>query len=160
MALKRHLIGLQIPLELSLVPRHPQPAVRPLLLIGLQANKKWTPRISIIQMLRLRTGPVSLIPKYTGTDTRHSSNLTQTVSQYSIDVPLRLRQDLLGERITPKGIIVTHVTIARQRLGKHSLGVTLSKIGRPVLDNGQINTHSRTREEKCFPWGPWRGIIR
>jgi hypothetical protein len=39
---------------------------------------------------------------------------------------------------------VTHMTIARQRIGKHSPGVTLSTIGHSLLDNGPINTHSRT----------------
>jgi hypothetical protein len=57
--------------------------------------------------------------------------------------------------------IVTHMTIARQRFGKHIPGVTLSKIeGYKLLGKGPINTHSRTKEEKCFPLGPCRGIIR
>jgi hypothetical protein len=30
----------------------------------------------------------------------------------------------------------------------------------PLLGNGPISTHARTTEEKCFPWGPCRGIIR
>jgi hypothetical protein len=56
---------------------------------------------------------------------------------------------------------VTHMTIARQRLGKHIPGVTLSTIkGHPLLGNGSIDTHSRTTEETCFPRGPHRGIIR
>jgi hypothetical protein len=38
---------------------------------------------------------------------------------------------------------VTHVPIARQRLGKHISEVTLSKIeGHLSLGNGPINTHS------------------
>jgi hypothetical protein len=52
------------------------------------------------------------------------------------------------------------MSIARQRHDKHSPGDTLSTIGHPLLGNGRINTHSRTAEEKCFPWGPCRGIIR
>jgi hypothetical protein len=57
--------------------------------------------------------------------------------------------------------IVTHMTIARQRLGKYIPGVTLSTVeGYPSLGNGIINTHSRTREEKCFPWGPCQWYIR
>jgi hypothetical protein len=53
------------------------------------------------------------------------------------------------------------MTIARQRLGKHSPGVTLSTIeGHRLLGNETINKHSRTTEEKCFRWGPCRGNIR
>jgi hypothetical protein len=53
------------------------------------------------------------------------------------------------------------MTIAGQRLGKHSPGVTLSTIeGHPLLGNGPINTHSRTTEEKNFPRGPCREIIK
>jgi hypothetical protein len=32
--------------------------------------------------------------------------------------------------------------IARQQFGKHIPGVTLTKIGRPLLGNEPINTHS------------------
>jgi hypothetical protein len=61
----------------------------------------------------------------------------------------------------PMNNIVTHMTIARQRLGKHCPGITLSTIEEyPLLGNGSINTNSRTTEEKCFLWGPCRGIIR
>jgi hypothetical protein len=53
------------------------------------------------------------------------------------------------------------MAIARQRLDKHNPGVILSKIeGHPLLGNGLINTHSRTAEEKYFPWRPCRGNIR
>jgi hypothetical protein len=53
------------------------------------------------------------------------------------------------------------MTIAKQRLGKHSSGVTLSTTeGYPLLGNRPINTHSSTTEEKCFPWGLCRGIIK
>jgi hypothetical protein len=39
--------------------------------------------------------------------------------------------------------IVTHMSIARQQLGKHIPEVTLSTIERHQLaDNGYINTHS------------------
>jgi hypothetical protein len=52
------------------------------------------------------------------------------------------------------------MTIARERLGKHSPGITLSTIqGHPLLRDGPINTHCMTAEEKCFSWGPCRGII-
>jgi hypothetical protein len=52
---------------------------------------------------------------------------------------------------------VTHMTIARQRLGKHIPGVMLSTTeGHTLLGNG----HSRTTEEKYFPWGLCRGTIR
>jgi hypothetical protein len=51
------------------------------------------------------------------------------------------------------------MTIARQRLGKHIPGVTLSTIGGQLLGNGPINMHSRTIE-KYFSWGPCRGNIR
>jgi hypothetical protein len=38
--------------------------------------------------------------------------------------------------------VVTHMLIARQRLGKHIPEVTLSTIeGHPLLGNGPINTH-------------------
>jgi hypothetical protein len=57
--------------------------------------------------------------------------------------------------------LVTHMTIVRKLLGKHSPRVALSTIEvYPLLGNGPTNTHSRTAEEKCFPWGPCRGIIR
>jgi hypothetical protein len=58
--------------------------------------------------------------------------------------------------------IVTHMTIARQLLVKHtsSSGVTLSTLGHPLLGNGPINTNSRITEEKCFPWDSCRGITR
>jgi hypothetical protein len=47
--------------------------------------------------------------------------------------------------------IATHMTIARQRHGKHSTGVTLSTIeGHSLLRNGPTNTHSRIREWKYF----------
>jgi hypothetical protein len=52
------------------------------------------------------------------------------------------------------------MTTARQRFGKHNPEVTLSTIGYPLLSNGPINTNYRTTEEKCFPWGLCREIIR
>jgi hypothetical protein len=56
--------------------------------------------------------------------------------------------------------IVMHMTIARQRPCKHSLGVTLSTIeGHPLLGNGPLNTRSRTTEGECFPSSPCRGIV-
>jgi hypothetical protein len=56
---------------------------------------------------------------------------------------------------------VRHVTIARRRLGERVPGVTLSTTeGHPLLGNVSINKHSRTIEEKCFPWGPCRRNIR
>jgi hypothetical protein len=54
-----------------------------------------------------------------------------------------------------------HMTIVRQRPGKHSPGVVLSMIERyPLPGNGPINTHSKTTDEKYFLCGPCRGIIR
>jgi hypothetical protein len=38
--------------------------------------------------------------------------------------------------------IVTHMPIARKRLGKHIPEVRLSTTGHPLLGNGPINTHS------------------
>jgi hypothetical protein len=35
---------------------------------------------------------------------------------------------------------------------------TLSTVGHPLLGNGPINTHLDNRR-RCFPWGPFRGII-
>jgi hypothetical protein len=53
------------------------------------------------------------------------------------------------------------MTVALQRLGKHSPGVTLSTTeGHPLLGNRPINTHFKTREKKDSPWGPCRRIIR
>jgi hypothetical protein len=42
------------------------------------------------------------------------------------------------------------MTIACQQLGKHSPGVTLLKVGHPLLGNGPLNMHSRTREDGVF----------
>jgi hypothetical protein len=56
--------------------------------------------------------------------------------------------------------IVTHMTIARQRLSKHIPGVTLSTIGEnPLLDNKPI-TNILDNIRRCFPCGPCQGIIR
>jgi hypothetical protein len=42
--------------------------------------------------------------------------------------------------------IVTHMAIARQRLGKNSLEVTLSTTeGHPLLGNGSLNTFPQQR---------------
>jgi hypothetical protein len=72
MALGRQLIGLQISLEMPLVPRHPQTTVGLLFPAGLQACR----RTLIIQILRLETGPTLRIPTYNGAATRHLSELT------------------------------------------------------------------------------------
>jgi hypothetical protein len=42
--------------------------------------------------------------------------------------------------------------IARQRLGKHILKVTLSIIGHSLLGNGTINTHSRQKKTVFSVW--------
>jgi cytidine deaminase len=57
--------------------------------------------------------------------------------------------------------IVTHMTNVRQRLVKHSPAVALATVEiHQLLGNEPISTHFRTTEEKCFPCGPCRGIIR
>jgi hypothetical protein len=56
-------------------------------------------------------------------------NLSVNLSDFE-DVKLKLRFN-----------IVTHVPIARQRLGKHIPEVTFSAIGHPFLANGPIYMH-------------------
>jgi hypothetical protein len=55
--------------------------------------------------------------------------------------------------------IVKHVSIATQRLGKHTPAVTFSIIGHPLLGNGPIDTHS-SKQKTVFSVGYVPRIIR
>jgi hypothetical protein len=52
------------------------------------------------------------------------------------------------------------LTIARERLGKHIPGVTLSTIEEYSLLDDKLITHILDNIRRSFPWGPCQGIVR